>query len=323
MKKFFCLTIAFILLTGLTACDNTIVDASSADASGASSVSEESSSEQVSSEQAGVSSCEPSELTYKEIRCNDSEYGKTGVFLSYDEKYDDEGGTLYAFIEEWNEYFTLLPGFHIPEDLFGYAFGASLNGDTAWITFVDPSASNTVKTFRLTCGSEAVETYSFDTGADLNAVFGVYASFYGENSGSLFIAGDDYEWQLTVLKTNDGGKTWSIIENGDVLKSNEHEWPLTAKFVSDNAGIVAYRYYGEGDFRTRTFITTDGGGSWALLSGLDNPFTGDDCYTEVVDFALSDNMYTVTVRANGDGLEESIVHFRSSDFIAWVTDLQP
>ena len=84
--------------------------------------------------------------------------------------------------------------------------------------------------------------------------------FVNENTGYCIAGGDTGSTAevAKVYKTTDGGKTWSVTNNGnDIFYDNLY----SIDFVDDKTGYVSGGYN-----NTKTFKTTDSGATWTLIN---------------------------------------------------------
>ena len=94
---------------------------------------------------------------------------------------------------------------------------------------------------------------------------------------------------LALLKTQDGGKTWTVTEYKDPPTLNAREYISYAGIIDDYTGFFTAGYYDidgcSPDFTERTFWTFNGGKSWLRMSdfcrhlplnGTNEPGTGEN-----------------------------------------------
>ena len=81
---------------------------------------------------------------------------------------------------------------------------------------------------------------------------------------------------LALLKTQDGGKTWTVTEYKDPPTLNAREYISYAGIIDDYTGFITAGYYDidgcSQDFMERTFWTFDGGKVWRRMSDFCQSF---------------------------------------------------
>ena len=142
---------------------------------------------------------------------------------------------------------------------------------------------------------------------------------------------------LALLKTQDGGKTWTVTEYKDPPTLNAREYISHAGLVDDHIGFITAGYYDidgcSQDFTERTFWTFDGGKVWRRMSDFCRSFPsnsmnesemgGEARGTEIVDLKRVGDVFLLTVEAchdydSGDeGKCESLMQYCSVDLFNW------
>ena len=142
---------------------------------------------------------------------------------------------------------------------------------------------------------------------------------------------------LALLKTQDGGKTWTVTEYKDPPTLNAREYISYAGIIDDYTGFFTAGYYDidgcSPDFTERTFWTFDGGKSWLRMSDFCQSFPsnsmnesemgGEARGTEIVDLKKVGAVYVLTVEAchddsyGDDGKCDSLVQYCSADLYNW------
>ncbi|MBQ8214214.1 MAG: hypothetical protein IJZ80_09410 [Clostridia bacterium] len=168
----------------------------------------------------------------------------------------------------------------------------------------------------------------------------IYSGFTSEQDGYIFIFHlegyavspmDDIELAC-LLKTSDGGKTWSVTEYQDLRTSNNREYISAACFFTEQVGFFTARYYSSDHFGPRTFWTLDGGKTWTRMSRLPIPnvmaafgLKGADFATEIVNAEWIDGSCLLTVRIctghsykiNDSEYQTMYIQFSSTDLQSW------
>jgi hypothetical protein len=168
----------------------------------------------------------------------------------------------------------------------------------------------------------------------------IYSGFTSEQDGYIFIFHlegyavspmDDIELAC-LLKTSDGGKTWSVTEYQDLRTSNNREYISAACFFTEQVGFFTARYYSSDHFELRTFWTLDGGKTWTRMSRLPMPdimaafgLKGAEFATEIVNAEWIDGSCLLTVRIctghsykiNNSEYQTMYIQFSSTDLQNW------
>lgn len=76
-----------------------------------------------------------------------------------------------------------------------------------------------------------------------------------------------FEGRARVLRTEDGGATWSIVFDGD----RQGELPWKISFPTRKVGFIGMQNYGS-EGATRILRTRDGGRSFEAMEALDHPY---------------------------------------------------
>lgn len=156
-----------------------------------------------------------------------------------------------------------------------------------------------------------------------------FASFYNENNGCLFFWRDDcYSsgWPIRVLKTSDGGESWEMTKpENSISAQGGKQYPELAKFLTEDIGIITYRFDNGPSDCGLTYITSDGGRTWEHISDL--PYSDEvvldyskgGYYSKLVDayWAEYDNCMKIEVRVISE-FTEYILRFKSYDLKEWI-----
>lgn len=152
-----------------------------------------------------------------------------------------------------------------------------------------------------------------------------FASFIDENNGYLFFWRDDcYQagWPIQFLKTLDGGNSWEMIKPENSVSAGAAKYyPEFAKFLTQNIGILTYRFeYGPSDCGI-TYVTSNGGKTWNSIYDLPYPdeIVRDNTYSKLIDAYWDeyDNSLRIEVKVISQFVEYTL-NFKSYDFKEWV-----
>ena len=167
-----------------------------------------------------------------------------------------------------------------------------------------------------------------------------YGNFINEKEGFLIVFNTygaavsplpDIELHA-ILKTEDGGRSWQIIEEyQDYRVSNSRQYINSAFFFTNQIGFFTARYCTTDNGFLRTRWTFDGGKTWQQMPDIELPdimgalgLSGKEYATEVTDANFADGVYTVTFRlCSGysyliDGEPQSLFFTcTSTDFKTW------
>lgn len=141
----------------------------------------------------------------------------------------------------------------------------------------------------------------------------------------------DYEfWPLLRYETTDGGKTWKNNKDEIHISAGHwHNYPEILKFIDKKVGIYNFRDNGHENICDCTYITTDSGKTWNLISQLSYPFDlydqtklpEENGYTVVSDFELMDDgTYVLTIIHRfhpKSGTVENTYKYVTADFKTW------
>ena len=134
----------------------------------------------------------------------------------------------------------------------------------------------------------------------------LFYNFTNEYDGYAFVLRDYPNAHLELLlKTADGGISWKVQEFECGLDAYWKENVICAKMVDEKVGLIAARYYASDDFSARTYITVDGGKTWApVVLPPNDPYTnGDSCEArtyifcgEAYDLLYKNGKYVLCIR---------------------------
>ena len=228
-------------------------------------------------------------------------------------------GETYAYNYDWSSEKYILPD--ISTQHTGY-IKSTIYGNYAWAFDVHANGITLYKISRL---NNTVEVYKNIYPEDIGFTEMTFAipSFYDENNGVLFFWRDNYMssgWPVRFLSTNNGGETWQLYEpqNAPATSVNK-QYPNFAKFLSENVGVVSYRYWSISDLCKRTYLTFDGGKTWERISGLEySKELSDYAYSEVKDLYYTSSVYVLEVEISNGGLgTRETVYYVSQDLKTW------
>lgn len=134
-----------------------------------------------------------------------------------------------------------------------------------------------------------------------------------------------------ILRTADGGVTWSKTEYKDFRVSNSREYISAACFFTENVGFFTARYTDTDHFGPRTYWTTDGGETWFRMPRLEMPDLflpvgiKEDFSSEISDVTLLGGVYTITVRIcygfsfvfEGETMEKLYIQYTTENLTDW------
>ena len=156
---------------------------------------------------------------------------------------------------------------------------------------------------------------------DVPAVFEPSYSYHPitEKMGYLMVFGiweDDNgtEYLAQVLKTTDGGLTWTLVrEGGYITGGTSHDNVHYSTFLTEDFGVVAFNCNFDIDLAGHVYYTTDGGVSWRCMTGLDNLPRDPDEEWDLQKITLENGVYTITINARYD----QYIYFTSTDLENW------
>lgn len=241
-----------------------------------------------------------------------------------------ESGVLSVYIADWDEDHIITSLSDEQISAFKYSVTAAcVNNDKALLvlkSFDEPQI--TVVSFEKGSQGEAVRNLDID---DIDPSLVTIESrdvlsvdFINENEGYIFVfkevirgyhsRGSSQLYNL--LKTEDGGNTWSTINIEDSPLLDAREDVIFAKMVSEDVGIISGEYWAaDYNFCERTLLTTDGGLHWVNITGL--PQINDLYAAKIIDFKESGGYYILTVGQYDEGIE-SVYMYKMIDQNTWI-----
>ena len=241
-----------------------------------------------------------------------------------------ESGVLSVYIADWDEDHIITSLSDEQISAFKYSVTAAcVNNDKAFLvlkSFDEPQI--TVVSFEKGSQGEAVRNLDID---DIDPSLVTIESrdvlsvdFINGNEGYIFVFKEvilGYHSRgstklYNLLKTEDGGNTWSTINIEDSPLLDAREDVIFAKMVSEDVGIISGEAFAaDYNFCERTLLTIDGGLNWVCLEGL--PQINDLYATNIVDFKADGDSYILTVRPDNEGTEY-IYTYRFVDLNTWI-----
>ncbi|MBR4053166.1 MAG: DUF4652 domain-containing protein [Clostridia bacterium] len=118
-----------------------------------------------------------------------------------------------------------------------------------------------------------------------------------------------------VLKTTDGGLTWTLVREGGYITGGTSHDPVNySTFLTEDFGVIAFLCNFDTDLAGHVYYTTDGGVSWRCMTGLDNLPRDPDEEWNLRGITLENGVYTITIRAWG---YNQFLYFTSTDLENW------
>ena len=154
----------------------------------------------------------------------------------------------------------------------------------------------------------------------------VFYNFINENEGYFFWFSGFTKLKF-VLKTEDGGKSWTPEELWNVPDIGWHDHIICAKMVNADVGLISGRYFADSNFSSRTYITVNGGKAWEQVVFTPDEYyakgdsTGNNTYNELeaYDLRYEDGEWIICCRGYGATYEigEVYVEYSSPDLKKW------
>ncbi|MBP9881844.1 MAG: T9SS type A sorting domain-containing protein [Chitinophagales bacterium] len=180
---------------------------------------------------------------------------------------------------------------------------SALNGDVAWIAYVDYAEGN--KVLKTTDGGLNWTQLPIYVGGWINL-----AHFFDENTG--VVMGDPDSLGFEIYTTIDGGESWTRVDNNTIPPSLPDEYAYAGFYEVVGSEIWFESTVG------RVFHSPDYGNTWNVINGpLPMPF-----FLMAVDYAKTVYM-GYSMSDNPDGSDPLTSLYRSSDNgISW-EDITP
>ena len=198
----------------------------------------------------------------------------------------------------------------------------AVNNERAFLIlkqFYEPKI--TVVSFEKDSPSETVLNLNID-----EDVYELSINFINENIGYLFAFKEVSEGHATggsklsnLFKTEDGGKTWGLINVQNAPSISLRNYTEFAKMISENIGLISGGIGpSDYDFCERTLLTIDGGLNWVNVNIPDLPQDDDLHGAVVVDFAPVDESYILTIRYEISETDYAYAKYKLTDQNTWV-----
>lgn len=251
------------------------------------------------------------------IECNSSYssyYNNAPAKVLCKYEYED-GGKVYLQIDAWDQ--TILLPFTYT-DIKGLEFSpaATIYGDKGIFVYSPDGRGTSIKILSFNKGSDEIteQTITWEQSIYESQIF---CDFMDDENGYIFVIEEGghsdfaygYQKVSKLYKTQDGGKTWASIDCSNTPYTDLKNCLILAKFVTEEIGIIAGRfYYDNFDFNTRAFLTKDGGKTWTPIDISDYSFYGMEAY----DMQYIDGTYHLYVHTY-----PYIFIFTSTDGVEW------
>lgn len=260
----------------------------------------------------------------------------SGNYLTQASIWQDENGEFFLYINEWDAYRHLSGLTSYPYHYWFYFTDNCIvvDDETTTITLINQIGKHdepTIITYHFNRDNALVELHAvplniiasseYDTFfVNMHTADHGYYFLTPSMDGSLDWRMDGVQgWPLFMFETTDGGKSWSQISTNTFLYTSDHI--EIVKFISPVIGIISFRYVTMQDLCERTYLTLDGGLTWNPISQLPYPPDKKWGYSEVVDLALIDGFYYLTVKISDNNQEE--LQFYSKDLTNWTLEKSP
>ena len=244
----------------------------------------------------------------------------------------DENGEFFLYISEWDAY-RQLSGLSSYHNWFYFTDNCIVIDDkTTTITLIDQVGKHdepTIITYHFNRDNALVELHAVPLNIIASSEYDTFfVNMHTADHGYYFLTpsidgNQDWRmdgvqgWPLFMFETTDGGKSWNQIStNTFTFCTSDHINII--KFVSPNVGIISFRYVNIEDLCERTYLTLDGGLTWNPISQLPYPPDKKWGYSEVVDLALIDGFYYLTVKISDNNQKE--LQFCSKDLTNWTLE---
>ena len=243
-----------------------------------------------------------------------------------------EEGEFFLYISEWDAY-RQLSGLSSYHNWFYFTDNCIVIDDkTTTITLIDQVGKHdepTIITYHFNRDNALVELHAVPLNIIASSEYDTFfVNMHTADHGYYFLTpsidgNQDWRmdgvqgWPLFMFETTDGGKSWNQIStNTFTFCTSDHI--NIVKFISPNIGIISFRYVNIEDLCERTYLTLDGGLTWNPISQLPYPPDKKWGYSEVVDLALIDGFYYLTIKISDNNQEE--LQFCSKDLTNWTLE---
>ena len=165
-----------------------------------------------------------------------------------------------------------------------------------------------------------------------NEEFSRRYNFINEATGYFFqfkLFGSENRLEY-LLKTENGGKTWSAQNIQATPNMGWRERIICAEMLDENVGFIFGQYWADANFSDHTYVTTDGGKTWTkIVLPKNSPYVYSEDSSDLVtylegeayDLTQENGVYYLHVRAytfdpNSDSGYECL-RFSSTDLKSW------
>jgi predicted small secreted protein len=240
-----------------------------------------------------------------------------------------ENGEFFLYINEWDAYRELSGLISYYDWLYFTDNCIVIDSETATIALINQDGKHdepTIITYHFNKDNALVELHAVPLNIIASSEYDTFfVNMHTADHGYYFLTptmdgSQDWRmdgvqgWPLFMFETTDGGKSWNQIStNTFTFCTSDHINII--KFVSPNVGIISFRYVNLEDLCERTYLTLDGGLTWNQISQLPYPSNEGWGYSEVVDMALIDDRYYLTVKISDNTQGE--LQFWSKDLTNW------
>lgn len=242
----------------------------------------------------------------------------------------DVNGESCFYIPEWEKSFPITKLVSIGATTYEHC--STVFGDTAWYfqyehekTGEQNGLSTIVTMLEIDATTEeqikseiSLPVYIYDNFGEM------FCNMIDENKGFLFVFeyGNSQISLSCLMKTEDGGESWSAVELGaNRYSSYWRDIPIVAHFFDEDNGIIVSRALSGGS-AGHVMITTDGGRSWETASIPCRDYDavgGSYSYAELSDFEFENCEYILTMKiCHSDSENREYISFRSADLKNWV-----
>lgn len=252
-----------------------------------------------------------------------------GVYTYSDVTYTfSQNGEFSAYISAWDEdhCFTSLSS----DDISAVKYlntAAAVNNECAFLV-LRQFGEQKITVVGFERGSQSETVAELDVDETMYEVEGYVLSgaFISENVGYLFVftevIGGHSRGSSKLshfLKTEDGGKTWQLInvQNAPLLDLRNNI--MYAKMISEDVGLISGDIFAaDYDFCERTLLTIDGGENWVCVDIPELPQEDDLNWAKVSDFALIDGSYILTIQYEAPEGTDDYAKYKLVDQNTWV-----
>ena len=242
----------------------------------------------------------------------------------------DVNGESCFYIPEWEKSFPITKLVSIGATTYEHC--SAVFGDTAWYFQYEHEKTGEQKGISTIITMLVIDAATGEqTKSEISLPVYIYDNFgemfcnmIDENKGFLFVFeyGNSQISLSCLMKTEDGGESWSAVELGaNRYSSYWRDIPIVAHFFDEDNGIIVSRALSGGS-AGHVMITTDGGRSWETASIPYRDYDavgGSYSYAELADFGFENGNYILTMKiSHSDSENREYISFRSADLKNWV-----